>query len=438
MQRKQKNKKKEHNRIKLVSLAACAILAFGAAGISIYGRKSNSGTGLVTEVTFPKAYAYDDYETRAAVREANPLEEEFLTAIKEFAWQTSSELITDKSVNANYSPLSLYYALSLAAAGAEGDTAEELFALLGAESQEKLSQQCGNLYRRLYVDNKIGKLKIANSLWLSESVSFKNTFIENAAGNFYAPAYHVDFTSDDTAKAMADWIADNTNGTLKPVIQMDKDQLMSILNTIYFKAEWIDSFDEAKTKEDSFYLSDGSTVTCDYMNRTYGSAGFAKGDGFTSAGMELKQYGTMVFVLPDEGVSVWELLDSPEKLKEAFEGEQNGYGEVVWQIPKFGFSSEFELAEALKRLGVNSAFAKDADFSRITDETAFISSIRQETHIGIDEKGVEASAFTQIIYTGAGMPRDRADMILNRPFLYGIISNEGLPIFIGVCGNPAE
>lgn len=146
----------------------------------------------------------------------------------------------------------------------------------------------------------------------------------------------------------------------------------------------------------------------------------------------------MIFILPDEGVTPQELLASPEKVKEVFETEQNSYGEVTWQVPKFSFSSQFDLAEGLKNLGVKKAFEEDADFSRITDETVFISNIHQETHIGIDEKGVEASAFTEIQYSGAGLPKDKAEMILNRPFIYGIVSNNGTLLFVGICENPVE
>ena len=67
---------------------------------------------------------------------------------------------------------------------------------------------------------------------------------------------------------------------------------------------------------------------------------------------------------------------------------------------------------------------------------AFISGINQETHIAIDENGVEASAFTQIDYAGAAMPEGRAEMILNRPFIYAVTTSNGMILFVGICNNP--
>ncbi len=56
--------------------------------------------------------------------------------------------------------------------------------------------------------------------------------------------------------------------------------------------------------------------------------------------------------------------------------------------------------------------------------------------MAIDENGVEASAFSKSDFYGAPIPNGQADMILDRPFLYGIRSATGQLLFIGVCGNP--
>ena len=125
-------------------------------------------------------------------------------------------------------------------------------------------------------------------------------------------------------------------------------------------------------------------------------------------------------------------------MKQTFEGGDNFNGEVVWKIPKFSFGSNLSLTNMLKSLGVKFAFTENAKFSGITDHMAYITDVRQETHIGIDEDGVEASAYTQINYHGADRPEGRADMILDRPFIYGITAQNDTLLFIGVCENPAE
>lgn len=169
------------------------------------------------------------------------------------------------------------------------------------------------------------------------------------------------------------------------------------------------------------------------MNQTFNSAGLTKGKGFTRASLGLKNAREMVFILPDEGVSPYELMTSPEEMKRIFEEGEDSCGEVVWKIPQFSFGSKLTLTDMLQSLGVTSAFAADADFSRITNHMVCITDVQQETHIAIDEEGVEASAFTQIDYCGAALPEGRADMILDRPFIYGIKACNDTLLFIGVC-----
>ena len=41
-------------------------------------------------------------------------------------------------------------------------------------------------------------------------------------------------------------------------------------------------------------------------------------------------------------------------------------------------------------------------------------------------------------YAGAALPEGRAEMTLNRPFIYYITAPDGSLLFVGVCENPAE
>ena len=363
-------------------------------------------------------------------------------AVDRFSYQTAALILKESNENSCYSPLSLYFALALAATGAGGETRDELLALLGMDDIAVLSAQCGNLYRALYTDNEICKLKIANSLWLDHEmegreVNFEESFLDNATANFYASLFSVDFAAESAAEAMGAWISENTNGTLAPKLAVDPEQIMGIINTVYFCDEWIDRFNADNTQADRFYLENGESVTCDFMNRTSSSQGFNRGAGFTRSTLGLKDSGSMVFILPDAGVSVSALLASPEKIMEIFTGGESKCGEVTWSVPKFNYGSSFKLKETLRDLGVARAFLPEADFSGITEQMAYISEVAQETHIAIDENGVEASAFTKIDYTGAALPEDKAEMILNRPFIFGITAANGTLLFAGVCMNPA-
>lgn len=439
----EKPMEKSNMRRKRVVAAVCALALISLGIIVLIAGIGNQDSGPVLDVIYPKAYAFDDVDSRITIMEQNPVDDSFLKALDDFSYKTGALVLVDKGENINYSPLSLYYALSVAATGAGSDTRDQLLALLGVSDPQVLTEQCGNFYRRVYRDNKIGKLIIANSIWLDddmngEPVLFKESFVKSAAENFYASCHSVDFSAKETGKAMADWVSANTNGTLSPTIETDPEQILSILNTVYFYDQWIDRFNKSKTAKDTFYLSNGDEVEVDFMNKTNPSTGFSRGEGFTRSGMSLKNGNHMAFILPDEGVSPYDLLASPDRMKETFEGGESFCGEVVWKIPKFSFGSRLALTDALESLGVTSAFLPDADFSGITDHMAYITGVLQETHIAIDEDGVEASAFTQINYAGSALPEGRAEMILDRPFIFCITAPDGSMLFVGVCENPAE
>ena len=147
----------------------------------------------------------------------------------------------------------------------------------------------------------------------------------------------------------------------------------------------------------------------------------------------------MTFYLPDEGVDVYELVSDADVLDQILNGDiEYTSGQVIWKVPKFSYGSELSLAGMLRTLGMEEAFSENADFSGISDDgPLFISTVKQNAHLGIDEEGVEGAAFTEIVYCGAAMPTDKAEMILDRPFLY-TVKNNGQILFVGICDNPTE
>lgn len=401
---------------------------------------NSAGSGPIlplSAVTLPDSIAFDDYDAQFAVRDANPVNENFLNALNAFAYQSAVNILNNgKSENACFSPLSLYYALAIAATGAAGETQRQMLEALGVDDAAALSQQSGNLFRFLYTENEVRKLNIANSLWIDDELSPKNAFVENVVENFYAETYRVDFASQAAADAMAEWIEAHTNGKLSPSFEPDERQILSIINTIYYLNQWVNQFDPEKTAKDTFTLKTGETVECDFINSNY-SQGYYKGSNFTLSSVYLKDNDRMVFVLPDEDVSVYDLVKDADTLAAILSSPEETYGEFTFKLPKFDQSADMDLVEALKALGITEAFEEHADFTGITDEGCFISGVNQQCRVALDENGVEATAFTQITMCGTGMPMGSAELILDRPFLYAIVSSNGTVMFLGICMNPA-
>ena len=206
--------------VAIIACLACATLAAGqvfSAGDKVPAPEQKGSP------QYPAAVAFDDYDAKAAICESNPVDEKFIDSINNFAAESSSKLLKRRSDNYTYSPISAYMALSLATAGSNGGTQQELLEVLGIDKKQGVSYlaaQNANLFRRMYLDNDMGKLKIANSLWLSEDLTFNQKYLDTATGQFYASLFNVDFADKKTGELMGQWIAENTNGTLAPKMEV--------------------------------------------------------------------------------------------------------------------------------------------------------------------------------------------------------------------------
>jgi serpin B len=281
---------------------------------------------------------------------------------------------------------------------------------------------------------------MTNSLWMNKDFVIKQEFVQKAMDNFYAAANTLDFSDLKAGETISQWISDNTNGLLEPEIKVEPQHLMLILNTIYLNDQWSDKFYESVTKQDDFYLADGQTADAQFM---YGEfhTDIIEGEGYTAASLYMKNTGRMIFVLPDEGVDAASILGSADTMAAIADVQNSRFGMVKMSLPKFDFDSRFDLAENLKALGMQLSFDPDnADFSGMADVQAFVSEVKQGSNVSIDENGVEAAAYTAITMetTAAIEDNESIELKLNRPFIFIVQSNEGVPLFIGVVQNPTE
>lgn len=400
-------------------------------------------------------YAADDYENWNALLQENEISDQFRQSLEQFAWESGSRILSGAETNGNYSPVSLYYALALAGCGAEGETASQILKGLGADSQQELSEQCRKLYQwyvyrgqwdaEAYKKYSGGdfksKISLGNSLWVSDKLNMKEEFRKTAARDFFAPAETVDFSDPAAGKWIGKWIAEKTEGVLEPEMKLDPDTMLAIINTLYFYGGWTTPFSADQTETDTFTLENGAEISCPFMNRTDISGRFIAGNRYTAACLDTNNHCQMVFWLPDRGRTVGEFLTSPEAFRQIMDVDFERWtsGKVTWKVPKFSFGSSYQLQTLLSSMGMDRMFGGQAEFGNISDKPLRVSQVMQETHIGIDEQGVEGAAYTMIAMESMGMlnPALEAEMILDRPFLFGIRdSYNDVWLFLGVCRNP--
>ena len=380
------------------------------------------------------AYMAAEDEYMAAMQKLGKgrLDRESAAPVLAFADRTAGAIFAD-SENRVYSPISLYAALAMLTEVTGGDTKQQVMDLLAADDTETLRQQIKDLWIGVYTDDDQSVCRLANAAFLRENAEVKQEAVDTLADWHFASTYRVPMGTEEADKAIAGWLNQNTGGLLSQEtgnIRTDGNDLLRLYNTIYYKSGWRDAFKSSQTKQDTFTAADGSAQRVDFMHRTE-SGSYRKGDGYTAAPRSLN-YGRMVFVLPDEGVTPESLLQRDGFLA-GLTGDYNA-AELVWSVPKFDVKSSTELNEVLQALGVTDAFDwTKADFAPLTANGAFLSSAMQAARVKIDEEGVEAAAYTELVCADSAMMEvpPTVEMDLDRPFLFAIFDYNNIPLFVG-------
>ena len=356
----------------------------------------------------------------------------------------TAEVILPAGENAVYSPVSLYLALGMLTELADGETERQVTDLLGVSGGESLRQWTQSLWRQLYRDEKDSALRLGNAAFLNETVSFHKEPLEVLAKDYYASSYRLPMGTSAADKAIAAWLDGQTNGLLSDdtgAVRTEGNDLLRLYNTIYYKAAWQVEFFEGATEKDIFAAADGTEQRADFMHISIEGSPVRKGEGYRCAPLYLKDGGEMTFYLPDEGVTVEELLRRENFLREAEDLLADALeARVNWSVPKFDLYDSLELNDALQALGVTDAFdAAKADFTPLTEQTAYVESVNQAARVRIDEEGIEAAAFTEVQEAGAGAPQelDEEEMNLNRPFAFVIFDGNDVPLFLGTVQTVA-
>lgn len=388
------------------------------------------------------AIAQAEYPATAQRRELGDT-----SALEAFFARSAQTFLTEEpGENRVYSPMNIYMALSMLAQLTDGDSREQILETLGSDSVDELRRQAVGVWNAHYRNDKTVTSILASSLWLNENVAFNQDTMDILARDFYASSYRGKMGSKQFNKALQDWLNQQTGGLLEEQagnIELDRNTILALAATLYFKAPWAADFSKDQTAPQTFHTPAGDVET-DFMNQR-GTADYYWGERFSAVRQIFAEGGSMWFLLPDEGVTPEELLADEEAAAFLFtadkhEWEKQNYLIVDKSIPKFDVSAQFELEDGLKALGITDVFDPvRADFTPMTTSVNGPITLDQTSHaarVMIDEEGCTAAAFTVMAPTGDAAPDGEVNFVLDRPFLFCVTGDSGLPLFVGVVNYP--
>ncbi len=369
------------------------------------------------------------------------LDEFFAASIREYIGGSEGE-------NRAYAPLNVFMALAMLAEITDGESRGQLLELMGKSDINELRRQAKAIWDANYSNDGALTSVMASSVWLNENVNFVQETMDSLAENYYASSFRGTMGSLEFNKALQDWLNEQTGGLLQEQaegVELSAETILALATTVYFRGRWSSEFNESRTTQEQFYLLNDAaeSVTCDFMH-SGGTRNYYWGDKFSSVSLGFEGGGSMKLILPDEGVSVDELLADEQAMSYMLsrEGWENSkFLKVNMSVPKFDIVSDIDLVDGLKKMGVTDVF--DASVSDFTPMTAdmdgiAVSQAKHAARVTIDEEGCTAAAYTVIAMAGGAMPPDEeVDFVLNRPFVFVLASMDGLPLFTGVVNNPA-
>ncbi|MEN3334703.1 MAG: hypothetical protein V7641_4068 [Blastocatellia bacterium] len=377
---------------------------------------------------------------------SGPLDPRLAAANARFGFKLYSEL-TKQSAEKNIfvSPASIALCLTMAYNGAEGETRQAMARALETQalSLEDLNRAYAGLKAALENPDAKVKLQIANSLWARQGLQFKADFIQRNKNYFGAQVTALNFDDPSAPATINQWVSEQTNGKIDKIVdQIDSQSILFLINAIYFKGAWAKEFDKAKTKEDNFTLVRGAK-RLPMMSQSGNYQYLETGD-------------FQAISLPYGGgrVSFYVFLPTASSSLGAFE---KSLTEAKWQqwmtqfhatdgdlsLPRFRVTYEATLNDALKALGMGTAFDEGrANFSgmiQMGGQNVYISRVRHKTFAEVNEEGTEAAAVTstEMRATSMVMPRQRFRMMVDRPFFCAIRDNaSGAVLFMGSIYDP--
>ena len=376
--------------------------------------------------------------------ELNAKAPEVIANGNEFGVELFTKVAVEEEKNLMLSPLSASTALTMLLNGCGGDTYDQLKKTLKYPEDMSISE-VNEVYKSLVnqlltVDPKV-KLALANAIFYRESFSVKPPFLNTMSSDFGAQTEGLDFALPSALTTINKWASDNTNGKIPKVLdEISPDAVMFLMNALYFKGDWSYQFDKALTSDRPFYIPGGNSVNVSTMNGKVGSK-VTGGDNYKA--IELP-YGrtnfTMVIIVPDETLASFNSSFTAERwnaITSAFDGQQE-YGEMIVYMPKFKFSYEKVLNDQLQSMGMIDAFNSSlANLSGISDASIFVSFVKQNTFVEVDEKGTEAAAVTTIGVEVTSVPPQSKQFIIDKPFIFAIRERTtNALLFIGQIVNP--
>ena len=407
------------------------------------------GLRNATELAAPAAAeplsSYDAAKKDPALRDA----------AKSFAAKFAAEAVKDATDNIAVAPISVYFALGLAAECAAGETREELLSALGTD-YATLKENYSDLYRSVIAEYETNtgsnscRSVVGNSIWLQEGVTFKQECLETLSNSYLCWSYAADFQKDNRGAndAVRAFVKQQTHGIIDRDLKLSDETVFTIINTLYFKDLWnLTGSDLPYAEGDrTFRQQNGEEKSVRLLQGYYFDGKAYEGETFTHFFTETHRGYKLKFILPKEGYTASEvftaenlaLVNGIEDYCATDDTAMIAY-ETRCLFPVYRAGYDGDIKPILQKFGVQKFFSDACDLTGLTDEPVWCNEVKHITELDVNRKGIEGAAVTVIPGAGAAGPGEYTivtqDFILDRAFGFLLTDELGTVLFSGIVNQ---
>lgn len=450
------------------------------------------GSGGVAKSTVPRATA-DPKAAKAAA-----------ASVTAFGVDLYRRLLADGVIgsrsNAVLSPTSIAFALGMTLAGAKGDTATQMAKVLHTAGWDPFGQGLNSLDQALAARDATWRdeygpspttihsldLQLTDAAFAQQGWPIESLYLERIGRALGVGLGLVDFIGHSTAarRTINAWVSSSTKKRIPALLgpnDVTPRTRIALVNAMYLKGEWEmrtngdPAFQPEDTRAAPFVRLGGSSVRVPTMATLGGQVvPYVRGTGWQAT--ELRLTGAAVdgtqttpiavtFVMPADLPSFERKLTAAQvgRIVTSLDGQRRHLRDDVWyetkepgdcglfpysvqlSLPRFDVDTHAALEDTLGALGMTDLFEPTAaDLTGITaQDRLFVSTVVHQANIGVDEKGVEASAATAVLgMTGGCLGPSPAKTItfrLDHPFLFFVRDiATGAILFMGRVVDPSK
>lgn len=348
--------------------------------------------------------------------------------------------------NVFFSPYSLFTAMAMLYAAAEGETKQQIQKTFYYPSMDILNPNSAALYNQFNKPNPDYKLATVNDLWMQQGLTPTKSYVDTVQRYYGGQVTTLDFkgSPDPSRLIINKKIAQHTNQMIPELLpkgSIPSSVVAVLTNAVYFKGDWKMPFEANSTYEQPFYSLTGEPSDVKIMNM---QADFGYSEDKQVQVVQLPYKGddlSMLVVLPKskDKAAMEKLVQdlSVDTIKEW--NKDLVTQEVNVHLPKFKLAERYDMKGLLSNMGMPNAFKDKATFKLFDQPLAIkIDDVYHQAVVIVDEKGTEAAAATAIVELDASAPISQPiEFKADHPFVFMIKDNKTDAIlFLGQVNKP--